>query len=401
LRALNRNILVIRFVSDRFLAYTAVASLLSALTGAALGQTPPTPQTGPASLRTNYSVMSAPLTTNQVAPDLKVEQLASNVFAFISNNTTHDWEDGNTTVIIGDDGVAVVDAPTAYLSKRHLAEIRKLTGKPVRYVINTHFHRDHLMGNQVYKDAFEDVKIVQQDYTALMADRRDPAAIEDLKGKQAGNFLQSLREKAETGVDAKGNVLTGYDLERAQRSYGEFLPVYNDAQTTRYVPADIIFDSSMTIKLGSREIQLIKMAGHTAGDTVVWLPKEGVLVTGDLVISPVPYGGYDQYNDWIASLNKLIAYRAAAIVPGHGEVQFTQEYMVLERDLFQSLMDQAVNAVSQRRSLEDFKQALDLSVFEAKLVHDDPELKWGWDNYFYGKTGALPARAYRIVHGDL
>lgn len=338
---------------------------------------------------------------NHIDADFELDQLAPNIYAFVANNTTHDWEDGNTTVIIGDDGVAVVDAPSTYLSKRHLAQIQRLTDKPIRYLINTHFHRDHVMGNHVYKDAYPSVMVIQQEFTAMIADRRDPLAIADLKGKRGEDQLRTLKDAAEKGVDAKGTALAGYDLERAKRSYQEFLPIYREAQGARYVAADMTFDSSMTINLGGCEIKLMRLAGHTPGDTVVWIPKAKILVAGDLVIAPVPYGGFDQYLEWIASLDKLVSLNATAIVPGHGSVEFTPEYMLQERDLFRALMDQAVSAVNQGRSFEEFKRTLDLSEFETKFVHGDPELQWGWDNYFNGKSGALAARAYRTAYGAL
>jgi cyclase len=345
--------------------------------------------------------VAGPIHVNHVDVDLEIDQLAPNVYAFVSNNTTHDWEDGNTTVIIGDDGVAVVDAPSTYLSKRHLAQIRKLTDKPIRYVINTHFHRDHVMGNHVYQDAFPGVIVIQQELTATIADRRDPLAIEDLKGKGGDDLLASLKDAAEKGVNAKGAPLLDYDLERARRSYREFLPVHSAAKTTRYVPANMTFTTSIKIDLGACAIQLIHLAGHTPGDTIVWIPKVKILVAGDLVIAPVPYGGYDQFIEWIASLDELLAFKSAAIVPGHGPVEFNQDYVAQERGLFEALMDQAVAAVKGGRSLEEFKKTLDLSAFEAKFVHGDPELKWGWDNYFVGKNGALAARAYRTAFGSL
>jgi cyclase len=345
--------------------------------------------------------VAGPIHANHVDVDLEIDQLAPNVYAFISNNTTHDWEDGNTTVIVGDDAVAVIDAPSTYLSRRHLAQIRKLTDKPIRYVINTHFHRDHVLGNHVYKDASRYVTIIQQEFTATIADRRDPLAIEELKGKGGEDLLRSLKEAAEKGADAKGTPLLGYDLERAKRSYREYLPVHDAAKQTHYVAADMTFKTSMKINLGACEIELLHLAGHTPGDTIVWLPKQNILIAGDLVIAPVPYGGYDQFIEWIASLDELIAFKASAIVPGHGPVEFNQDYMVQERDLFKALMHQAVTAVNQGHSLEEFKKSLDLSTFETKFVHGDPELQWGWDNYFNGKTGALAARAYRTAFGAL
>ena len=150
------------------------------------------------------------------------------------------------------------------------------------------------------------------------------------------------------------------------------------------------FKTSMKINLGACEIQLIHLAGHTPGDTVVWIPKEKILVAGDLLIAPVPYGGYDQFIEWIASLDKLITFKASAIVPGHGPVEFTQDYMAQERDLFRALMDQAVIAVNQGRSLDEFKKTLDLSTFEAKFVHGDPELQWDGITTSTARTANLP-----------
>src|SRR5579863_3186687 len=143
---------------------------------------------------------SKPFRTQQIAPNFTLEQLATNVYAFISNNTTHTWQDGNTTVVIGDRCVAVVNAPANYLAKLHLAEIKKITSKPVCYVINTHSHRDHVLGNYVYKDAFPNALIFQQEYTARISDRVNPAAVDALKGKSAADQLKQLQEVASTGV---------------------------------------------------------------------------------------------------------------------------------------------------------------------------------------------------------
>jgi cyclase len=342
-----------------------------------------------------------PLRVEKIAPNFTLEQLAPNVYAFISNNTTHTWEDGNTTVVVGDRCVAVVDAPAGYLSKLHVAAIKRITGKPVCYVINTHSHRDHVLGDYLYKEAYPGALIVQQDYAAQISDRVNPASVDALKGKSAADQLKQLQEAALTGVGEDGKALTGYDLERAKRSYAEEIPVFEGAAEARYVSADITFGESMTIKLGGTELKLQHMVGHTFGDTVVWLAKEKILITGDLVIAPVPYGGGSRhYDEWADSLDTLIAFNATAIVPGHGEVEYSKTYMSLERDLFRSLMDQAVTAVSTRASLANFRKTLDLTKFETTFVHGDPELKWGWDNYFIGEGNVLAAQAYGRAHGD-
>ena len=274
------------------------------------------------------------LLSRQIAPDFRLEEIAPNIYAFVSNNTTSSCEDGNTTVIITDEGVVVVDAPSTYLSDQHLAEIRKLTDKPVVYLINTHFHPDHVFGNHVYKDAFPGLHIVAQDYTKAEAERRNPYVLAHYQGPMGKAVLESLRKQAETGIDlATGKPLQGYDAIHAKTDYAECLPHLAAAARTRLVSADVTFSESLTITLGGVVIKLMHFEGHTMGDTVVYLPQRNILITGDLVIGPVPYGGDDITEQWIGSLETLMAMHASVIVPGHGEVEFDNDYMQLKHDL--------------------------------------------------------------------
>lgn len=338
------------------------------------------------------------LMSQQLAPNFRVEQIAANVYAFISNNTTHFWEDGNTTVIITDKGVVVVDAPSTYLSEEHLAEIRKLTDKPVIYLINTHWHKDHVFGNHVYRDAFPHIEIIAQEFTKKASDERNPAKLEEyFRGQSGEAILDMVRRQAEMGVDENGKSMTGYDLVHAKMDYPEYLAGYQAAQRTVYVGPNKTFKDSMTLTFGSTIIQLMHFEGHTAGDAVVFLPKQNILVTGDLVMGPIPYvGPTTLLPQWIASLQSLIAMHASAIIPGHGEVEFDSSFMQLEHDLVASVTEQAANAVASHQSLDAFKQALDLKSFENRMVDNDAENQWGWDHYTYE---GLVERAYAIESG--
>jgi glyoxylase-like metal-dependent hydrolase (beta-lactamase superfamily II) len=337
------------------------------------------------------------LMAKQIAPDFRLEQVAPKVYAFISNNTTHVIEDGNTTVIVTEKGVVVVDAPSTFLSERHLAEIRKLTPKPVLYLINTHWHPDHVLGNHVYRDAFPDMHIIAQEYTRDVADRMGPYALKrfQLKGDK---MLAYWRKQAVDGVGPDGKPVVGEDLEVAKDALRETAPVVQAAQRARYVGADITYSDQKTLDLGDTTIELLHFVGHTRGDTVVYLPKENILITGDLDIAPVPYGIDDLTDSYIASLERLMAMHASVVIPGHGEVQFDNAYMQLEHDLLQSLMTQADRAVADGETVDQFKKSVDLGAFEKQFVGDDPGRKWAWDNYFYDP--AL-TRAYDIARGAL
>ncbi len=339
------------------------------------------------------------LMAQQIAHDFRLEEIAPNIYAFVSNNTTSSCEDGNTTVIITDAGVVVIDAPSTYLSEQHLAEIRKLTNKPVVYLINTHFHPDHDFGNHVYKDAFPGLHIIAQDYTKLAADRRNPYVLAHYQGPGGKAVLESLRKQAETGIDlATGKPLQGYDLVHAKMDYAECLPHFAAAERTRLVSADMTYSESLTLTLGGAVIRLMHFEGHTLGDTVVYLPQRSILITGDLVIAPVPYGGDDATEKWIGSLETLMALHASIIVPGHGEVEFDNSYMQLEHDLLGSLMAQAYLAATHDDISGQFKKTLDLSAFKTKIVGNDPDRDWAWRNFFIDLAAD---RAFDIARGAI
>jgi len=337
------------------------------------------------------------LMSQQIAPDFRLEEIAPNIFAFVSNNTTDSCEDGNTTIIITDEGVVVVDAPSTYLSEQHLAEIRKLTNKPVVYLIDTHFHPDHVFGNHVYKDAFPGLHIIAQDYTKAEADRRNPYMLAHYQGPGGKAVQEALRKQAETGIDlATGKPLQGYDLVHAKIDYAECMPHLAAAERTRLVSPDMTYSESLTLTLGGTVIKLMHFEGHTAGDTVVYLPQRNILITGDLVIGPVPYGGDDITEKWIGSLETLMVMHASVIVPGHGEVEFDNGYMQFEHDLLSSLMAQADVAAIRDDTSEQFKKTLDLSAFKAKIVGNDPDRDWAWRNFFIGPAAD---RAFDIARG--
>jgi cyclase len=339
------------------------------------------------------------LLSQQIAPDFRLEEIAPDIYAFVSNNTTYSCEDGNTTVIITDEGVVVVDAPSTYLSEQHLAEIRKLTNKPVAYLINTHFHPDHDFGNHVYKDAFPGLHIVAQDYTKSASDRRNPYVLAHYHGPGGKAVLESLRKQAETGIDlATGKPLQGYDRVHAKLDYAECAPHLAAAERTRLVSPDMTYSDSLTMTLGGTIIRLMHFEGHTLGDTVVYLPQRNILITGDLVIAPVPYGGDDITEKWIGSLETLMAMHASIIVPGHGEVEFDNDYMQLEHDLLSSLMAQADVAATHDDTSDQFKKTLDLSAFKAKIVGNDPDRDWAWRNFFIGEAAD---RAFDIARGGI
>ncbi|HWC65085.1 MAG TPA: MBL fold metallo-hydrolase, partial [Thermoanaerobaculia bacterium] len=138
--------------------------------------------------------------------------------------------------------------------------------------------------------------------------------------------------------------------------------------------------------------------GHTSGDLVVWLPKEGILAAGDLVGSPVPLVGSNQSHvgDWGATLAKLRALHPSMIVPGHGPVMHDDARAALMEDLFDSIKAQVGAAVAKGSDLQAVRKSVDLSEFRRKFAGDSKHLGFLFDRYV---TGPAVESAYRDATG--
>lgn len=205
----------------------------------------------------------------------------------------------NAGFVVTDDGVVVIDAlGSPALANELLAEIHRVTPQPVRYVIVTHYHADHIYGLQAFKA--EGATIIAHS-----------EAREYLNSDTAQKRLEASRIELAPWVDDK----------------------------TRLVPADQWIDGDEApLRVGSFDF-LIRHVGpaHTPEDVVVFVPKLGVLFSGDLFFrGRIPFVGQADSRLWIASLERLIDYKPRVVVPGHGPVstdpmadlQLTRDYLV-------------------------------------------------------------------------
>ncbi len=220
---------------------------------------------------------------------------------------------GNSSVIVNEDHVIVVDDHTSPAAAAVLLdEIKRFTDKPVRYVINTHFHYDHAHGNQVFGPA---VRIIGHEYTRYMlSDRRSvsmplyqayvggmPKAIEDLKARAAAETDPAARARLQTQATIAENNLA---------SQKELQPV----------APDITLKSEMTLHSGTREIQIRHIGrAHTAGDVVVYLPGEKVVITGDMMPAGLSNLSDSYPDEWVTTLEDMKKLDFDTVMPGHGD----------------------------------------------------------------------------------
>ena len=312
----------------------------------------------------------------------QVTKLAEGVYAIQHKSSNDGNVNGNTTVIVGDREVFVVDScylPS--LAREDIAQIRQWTNKPVGYLLNTHFHNDHNNGNRAYLDAFPSLAIIAQEETKKDMDLIQPGNIERAP-KQMAETIDALKE----GKTPGGRTLT----EDEKKEIREMLPGLEQQEaefkTMVYQPPTLTFVDKLDIDIGNREVQVKHLGrGNTAGDAIVYLPKEKILIAGDLLVSPIPYT-FDGYPaEWAQTLQNMAKLDATTIVPGHGPVLHDKAYLYLVADLMKSAVDQLRARISQIghpgfHSLDDVKGSVDLTAFRSKFAGDDKDVQAEFDD---------------------
>jgi cyclase len=229
----------------------------------------------------------------------------------------------NAGWVVFRDYVLVIDANYPWGARAILADLRKTTGKPIRFVFDTHYHADHAFGNSLYVDAGATI-VCSQD---CMAESRRK------------NTVAWTSDKGEGEFDLKQ-----WRLEHPQAGF----------------PDRMVFDD------GGRRVELTKVGpGHTLGDAIAYLPKERILFTGDLCLTRAGNNIADQDADpenWVKALDRLNQMDVAILIPGHGPVG-NHESILPQRKYLAALVDGVKAGIRRGQSAGAIAESLDLTSF--------------------------------------
>lgn len=336
------------------------------------------------------------LTTASIAqitpanPDFEVQKIAQDIYAVIRKEPPSLWFNPNTVFIIGKKDVTVVDSNiSSEDTSEVLAELRKLTAKPVRYVINTHWHEDHIIGNRVYREAFPKVEFIghQSTLTDLpsvgAANRK--GSLENGKG-----FVELLKAQIKKGENLAGQKLT----EEERRGYSSDIKLVEsyiaESPNFQIILPDILVENRLELNDGKRKIEILFLGrAHTGADLVVHLPKEKIVASGDLIVAPVPLVGSTSYPlEYGATLENLLKLNARVIIPGHGAVLRDTSYAKLMIRLLNSIKQQTESAVGRGETLEQTRKSVNLEEFRKLFAGDSQHKSLVFQNYVF-----LPATA--------
>ncbi len=219
----------------------------------------------------------------------------------------------NTAIIESDDGAVIVDTYSKPSAARVIVDrLRDITARPVRYVVNTHFHWDHWHGNEVYPAAYPGAEIITNQVTREAMVKKGLKRIQD-HVRQVPGEIARLRAELAAAATAEQRATLQADLRLAE-SYLAEVRAMKPALPT------MVFERTMTLYRRDREIQLLYLGrAHTEGDVFVYLPKEKVIITGDAVIGWTPFMGDGYPEDWVTTLDRLAELPWDTLIMGHGE----------------------------------------------------------------------------------
>jgi len=281
--------------------------------------------------------------------------------------------DGNSIAIVAADGVLVFDTNgTPSAAAAVLAEIRKLTPQPVRYVVNSHWHWDHWYGTEVYRRAFPDVKVIAHEKTRQMM--MGPALEFNRPGleTQLPGYIKSLEKRLASGEAATPPPA---NLPRLRQAIVDARFFLDQKQAVTHTFPDVTFTSELRLYLGGREIQVLHHdRAVTPGDAFLYLPRERVLVTGDLLVNPISFALSSYPTGWLRTLERLETIDASVIVPGHGDPLHDKVLLRATMDVFRELLRQGKDAKARGLDPNAAREAIlpSLASLKATITGNDP-----------------------------
>ena len=253
---------------------------------------------------------------SQSGPGNRVRELAPGVFFWQGDLPTRTQT--NVGWVVFQDYVFVIDANFPWGARDILPAIRKTTGKPIRFVFDTHYHADHAYGNGVFAEA--GAAVVSSEECAEESRRKGPR---DVANQAKGRTPEAL------------------------------------------VHPTVVFEKRMAFDDGQRRVELTRLGpAHTRGDAVAYLPKEKILFVGDLAVNWIFGNNLSDpdadHANWVRALDQLSQWNAAVVVPSHGELG-TIETLKGQRGYLGEMLDRVQAGIRDGKTADDLAQGIDLS----------------------------------------
>ena len=310
---------------------------------------------------------------------------------------------GNVTVVEQTDGLVLIDAGGSPGAGRRVVElVRGISPKPVKAIVITHWHGDHHFGlSEVLKEWPKAMVIATASAESNMNNRGLPAHPDTaFDAAQKVNFDRLIRGFTDQSQAAQNEIeRTRFAAEaHEEQLYSE------DFRGISIRYANVTFTDRMSLLDNAAPVEIMFLGKtHTDGDAVVWLPKQRVIATGDVVVSPMPYWRSAYPVEWISVLEKIKAFGYTVLIPGHGLPETDTTYVDTLIATLHDVNTQVAAFAGKGLSLEETQASVDFSPLVKALAGTDrtlaEQVKSNWSNVVacsYAEAKHIP-----IVQGKL
>ena len=352
-------------------------------------------------------VLACPLHARPDLAPYAARQIAPGVHLLSTPAVYRGAVTGNITIIEQSDGMVVIDSGlTRADGRRAVGFIRSLTRKPVKVLLYTHWHNDHPQGGSEIRAAWPGVRIVST-----------PATLRTLRGERLARYIsQRPDERIETiflNQSAGTLAFVAAQLRNPQNDATTRARYRRMEADTRERMAAIrgtylvlpteTFTDELRLDDPVRPVHLRFLGrANTDGDAIAWLPNERIVVTGDIVVHPVPFGYFSFPGDWLAVLERIKALDYRILIPGHGEPQTDTAYIDRLAATLRDLRAQIAPLAARGLGLDEVRQRVNWDAQRA-IFGDSPRNRLLFDAYWLTPMTVnawMEARGRTFEQGD-
>ena len=303
----------------------------------------------------------------------------------------------NAALIINESGVIVIDSHSSPASSATLIDaVKSLTDKPIRYVINTHWHVDHHSGNEAYQqDAAMNVDIIAHHHT-----RDDIPTLGRTQFEQTAPYrtmpLDGAADALQNGTDANGAPLSDPQRNEIEKFHAAQEAFLATGEAFEFTLPNLTLDKSLTLHGDPYTVQVMYLyPAHTRGDVVVYVPEQKILIVGDILTKPILWNWSSYPQDYIRTLTALEALEIDKILIGHGgPILVGKDYLTMVRQTMESIVAfsksakitgltvaQAIEQAASDMSIQDYRRRYVADVAQENQMFDQM-ISWTIDRAY-------------------
>ncbi len=328
-------------------------------------------------------------------------KISDSIYQFEPANQLNDFVDGNCTAFIGKTGVFLADAmQKPYYANEAIKELAKITNLPVKYIFITHWHGDHNMALGVWKKKFPGLLVIAHTETkkGMQDNIREMAEIK----KGYPDFIQPSEQALKDRLNFDSTKMTDYDFKRLTNTVAELKKIVSYKDQYSFINPDITFTDSLLLNFDGEQLEMFHTPeAHTKGDAMLWVPSKKILISGDIIVNPIPYAFKANHPGLIAMLQHIKTMNPDIIIPGHGPAE--KDYIYIDQliELLKDFETAFTTAISkyEKPKFPDLKKDITMEKYRQLFAGDDEVKNWAFKNFFLNPSIYSKLLKWREING--